>query len=246
MGVVAGAALVFAFAVRGFANSPPVVAFACEDGTVLATGDPDPAVFSVEASKGVRAFWCERYDEFGMATRVGSYWEIDASGQPRTEAGYVDSRLAGPVTVRNEDGGLFVRGFLENGEWSGRLEIFHENGVPWLEADFVAGQLEGDLRTRFSNGALESETHYQRGYEDGLARSFYPTAVGGRLKSEAHVEADQIVGRHRVLNPEGRLIRSIDWNSGPAEWASGGSGPPGLDVHPASLGDSVDSSRLDD
>lgn len=190
----------------------------CAEGSTLASGRPDRSLFAAAASKGVRAHWCERYDAEGRTTRTGPYWEVYANGRPRTQALYVGSRLTGPVTVRFEDGGLFLRGFLEKGEWSGDLEIFHENGEPWLEARFEAGRLEGPLRTHYPDGALESESHYQAGREDGLARSFYSTALGGRLKSEAHVEADDFVGRHRVLNREGKLVRSIDWSSGPAAW----------------------------
>jgi antitoxin component YwqK of YwqJK toxin-antitoxin module len=130
----------------------------------------------------------------------------------------VDSQLEGPVSVHNEDGTPFLRGFLEAGDWSGALKIFHGNGAVWFEARFESGQLAGALRTRFPDGALESETRFQAGREDGLARSFYPTAAGGRLKSEAHVEADQLVGRHRVLDRKGELIRVIDWNAAPSSW----------------------------
>jgi antitoxin component YwqK of YwqJK toxin-antitoxin module len=192
--------------------------FACEADATLATGRPDSGLFAIEASKDVRAFWCERYDSNGIATRSGPYWETYANGRTRTQANYVDSRLIGPVSILNEDGSLFLSGFLEGGEWSGPLEIFHENGAVWLEARFDSGHLEGGLRTRYPDGALESETRYQAGREDGLARSFYPTAAGGRLKSEAHVEADRLVGRHRLLDSRGRLIRSIDWEIGPAAW----------------------------
>jgi hypothetical protein len=194
--------------------------FECEHGATLATGRPDPDLFAREASKGVRAFWCERYDENGIAARTGPYWETYSNGGTRTQANYVESRLRGPVSIHNEDGSLFLRGFLEEGEWSGQLEIFHESGAIWFEAHFDSGHLEGALRTHFPDGALESETRYQAGREDGLARSFYPTAAGGRLKSEAHVEADRLVGRHRLLDRRGDLIRSIDWDIGPAAWRS--------------------------
>ena len=195
-------------------------AFVCDQGATLATGRPDPDLFASEASKDVSAFWCERYDENGIATRTGPYWETYSSGGTRTQANYFKSRLKGPVSIRNEDGSLFLRGFLEEGEWSGQLEIFHESGATWFEAHFDSGHLEGALRTHFPDGALESETRYQAGREDGLARSFYPTAAGGRLKSEAHVEADRLVGRHRLLDRRGDLIRSIDWDIGPAAWRS--------------------------
>ncbi len=204
--------------------------FACDPESTLATGRPDPGVFASNASKGVSAFWCERYDTNGIATRSGPYWETYPNGQTRTRAHYVDSHLKGPVSILNEDGSLFLRGFLENGEWSGPLEIFHESGAVWFEAHFDAGQLEGALRTHYPDGALESETRYQAGREDGLARSFYPTAAGGRLKSEAHVEADRLVGRHRLLDRRGRLIRSIDWDVGPAAWRS----VPARSANPAS------------
>jgi hypothetical protein len=190
----------------------------CQQGTTLATGDPDPTIFADEASKGVRAFWCERYDTDGMTTRTGPYWEIYSNGRPRTQAIYVNSQLSGPVTIRDEDGGVFARGFLKQSEWSGAFEIFHPNGATWFEASFESGRLEGEIRTHFPDGAIESESRYQAGREDGLARSFYPTAAGGRLKSEAHVEADQIVGEHRLLNRNGALVRSIDWDLGPAAW----------------------------
>ena len=201
--------------------APPVGAaaeFACASGATLATGRTDPDLLADEASNGVRAFWCERYDSYGTATRTGPYWETYSNGRIRTRAHYVDSQLQGPVSIYDQDGPLFLRGFLEAGEWSGVFELFHWNGSVWLEAHFEAGQLEGALRTRFPDGALESETRYQAGREDGLARSFYPTAAGGRLRSEAHVEADQLVGRQRLLDRKGELIRTIDWNTGPIAW----------------------------
>jgi len=191
---------------------------ACEAKSTLASGRPDRTIFAGAASKGVRAFWCERYDALGRTVRNGPYLDFYANGRPRIRAHYVDSQLAGPVTVRNEDGSLFLRGFLEDGQWAGDFEMYHDSGARWLEARFEAGVLEGALRTRFPDGALESESHYQAGREDGLARSFYPTALGGRLRSEAYVEADQIVGPHRVLGRDGELVRSIDQNLGPAAW----------------------------
>jgi antitoxin component YwqK of YwqJK toxin-antitoxin module len=156
----------------------------------------------------IRAFWCEHYDEQGTATRLGPYRELYPSGQLHLEAAYVDSRLAGPIEIRHEDGGLFARGFLDRGEWSGSLEIFHESGATWFEAEFQAGWLHGAVRTRYPDGALESETSFQSGREDGLARSFYPTSAGGRLKSEVQIEADQIIGRHLLLDRNGNPLPS--------------------------------------
>jgi hypothetical protein len=229
-----GTAAVVAFALActlpvGAADLSPS-AFVCESGETLATGRPDADLFAGEASKGVRAFWCERYDAIGIATRAGPYWETYSNGRTRTKANYVDSRLDGPVAIRHEDGSLFLRGFLKAGEWSGPLEIFHDSGSIWFAARFESGRLEGALRTHFPDGALESETRYQSGREDGLARSFYPTAAGGRLKSEAHVEADRLVGRHRLLDRRGNLIRLIDWDTGPAAWRSVPATPASADL----------------
>jgi hypothetical protein len=201
----------------------------CQAGSTLASGRPDSSLFARRASEGVRAFWCERYDENGQTKRTGAYWEVYANGRPRTQGLYVESRLTGPITIRHEDGSLFLRGFLDRGEWSGPLEIFHANGEVWFEARFEAGLLDGALRTHFPDGSLESESHYQRGREDGLARSFYPTSVGGRLKSEAHVEGDQLVGLHRVLDHDGELVRTIDWDDGPAAWLAPATRPAAAD-----------------
>jgi hypothetical protein len=229
-----GTAAVVAFALActlpaGAADLSPS-AFVCEPGETLATGRPDADLFAAEASKGVRAFWCERYDVIGIATRAGPYWETYPNGRTRTKASYVDSLLEGPVAIRHEDGSLFLRGFLEAGEWSGPLEIFHDSGRIWFAAQFESGRLEGALHTHFPDGALESETRYQAGREDGLARSFYPTAAGGRLKSEAHVEADRLVGQHRLLDPKGELVRSIDRDAGPAAWRRGPATPAAADL----------------
>jgi len=190
----------------------------CEDGAALASGPPDPNLLSREASQGIRAFWCERYDETGATQRHGLYREFYANGARRVDGHYVDSMLAGPIAIRNSDGSLFLRGFLEDGDWSGGLEIFHETGAVWFEAEFRSGSLVGPLRTHYPDGALESETRFQAGREDGLARSFYPSAAGGRLKSEAHVEADEIVGVHRLLDRNSEVVRSIDSNEGPPLW----------------------------
>lgn len=199
----------------GASAAPDVV---CADGATVASGVPDPSLLAREVSKGIRAVWCERYDEAGVATRLGPYREFYPNGRLRVSGQYVDSTLVGPVAIQNEDGTLFLRGFLDHSEWTGGFEIFHETGAVWFEAEFESGQLEGPLRTHYPDGALESETQFQAGREDGLARSFYPTAAGGRLRSEAHVEADQIVGVHRLLDRDGGLVRSIDWTDGPSTW----------------------------
>jgi hypothetical protein len=199
-------------------GSAAAVDLHCGDDSTLASGAPDSSLLIREVSTGIRAVWCEQYDSLGLATRLGPYREFYPSGVLRVSGQYLDSKLVGPVVIQNEDGTLFARGFLDQGEWAGAFEIFHETGAVWFEAEFRSGELQGPLRTRYPDGALESESQYQAGREDGLARSFYPTAAGGRLKSEAHVEADRIVGVHRLLDRKGKLVRSIDWTEGPPSW----------------------------
>jgi len=82
-----------------------------------------------------------------------------------------------------------------------------------------AGKLEGSVATFFPDGGLESETRFQAGREDGMARSFYPATAGGQLKSETRVEADALVGRHRIFDRLGSLERLIDWDSAPIDWS---------------------------
>jgi hypothetical protein len=165
----------------------------CAVGATLATGAPDPAIFAREASKDVRAFWCETYDTDGNALRAGVYWEVYPDGATRTRSRYVDSRIEGPVEVFDEAGGLWLRGDLDGGEWSGPLELFHPNGVTWLSARFRSGRLDGPVETRFPDGRVESSTHFQNGHEDGIATSYYPTSAGGGLRSQVRVEVDEIV-----------------------------------------------------
>ena len=165
----------------------------CSAGETLATGAADPAVFSREASRGVRAFWCETYDANGTSLRAGPYSELYPDGGTRTLARYVDSRIAGPVEIFDEDGSLWLRGELVGGSWTGSLEIFHANGARWLSAQFQAGQLDGPVETSFPDGSVESRTRFQAGREDGIATSYYPAQAGGGLRSQVRVEADEIV-----------------------------------------------------
>ena len=150
---------------------------------ILSTGPPDDAFLSEEASAGVRAFWCERYDAFGNAQRLGPYREVYANGQIRLESTYTKAgdttRLEGPVEIRNDDGSPFLRGFLKGGEWTGPLVMFHETGKPWFEGKFEGGQLDGPVRTRHSDGALESETRYSEGQEQRRARATRATPSPG-------------------------------------------------------------------
>ncbi|MEO2167175.1 MAG: hypothetical protein ABGY42_03470, partial [bacterium] len=81
---IAVVALVCEFLVASGASARP--GLVCESEAVLATGPVDPSLFAAEASKNVRAFWCERYDANGSAMRAGPYWEIYASGRTRTQA----------------------------------------------------------------------------------------------------------------------------------------------------------------
>ncbi len=165
----------------------------CEVGATLATGSPDIAIFAREASRGVRAFWCETYDVDGNARRAGGYWEIYPGGATRTLARYVDSRIDGPVEVFDEKGGIWLRGELAGGEWTGALEMFHANGALWLSTLFRAGQLDGPVETWYPDGSVESATRFLNGREDGIATSYYPAIAGGGLRSQVRVVADEIV-----------------------------------------------------
>jgi hypothetical protein len=192
----------------------------CEEGTTLASGAPDPSIFSAAASRGVRAIWCERYDQYGTTTRNGPYRELYPSGAVRTDARLSEGRLHGPIEIRHEEGGLWLRSFYVDGVEQGPLEIFHPRGERWLHAEMKDGKLHGGVRTLYPDGALESETRYQRGREHGLARSFHPARSGGRLHSEVRVESDRPVGTHRVLDVEGHLRLLLDRDAVPAAPAS--------------------------
>jgi hypothetical protein len=82
-----------------------------------------------------------------------------------------------------------------------------------LQLYFRSGRLNGLVQTFHPDGKLASETRYQNGREDGLARSFYASAIGGRLKSEAHLEGDDFVGTHRLFDRSGALTHTIDWQA---------------------------------
>lgn len=165
----------------------------CVVGATLATGSPDPAIFAREASRGVRAFWCETYDVDGNSQRGGAYWEIYPGGATRALARYVDSHIEGLVEIFDEDGSLWLRGELVRGEWAGTLEIFHANGAPWLSTHFRDGRLDGPVETRFPDGRVESSTRFQGGREEAVATSYYPAKAGGGLRSRVRVEGDEIV-----------------------------------------------------
>jgi len=188
----------------------------CGEGSSLASGSPDASIFSRAASPGVRAFWCERYDRYGRTTRTGPYRELYPSGAVRTEARLSEGRLEGPIEIRDEEGGLWLRSFYVDGVEQGPLEIFHPGGEPWIHAEMKDGRLHGHVRTLYPDGALESETRYENGREHGLARSFHPAGAGGRLHSEVRVEADRLIGTHRVLDVEGHPRLLLDRDAVPA------------------------------
>lgn len=174
-------------------SEPAEDPYLCDGGATLATGSPDTALFARDASRDVRAFWCETYDADGNARRDGAYWEVYPDGSTRSRARYVDAQLAGPVEVFDEAGGLWLRGELADGAWTGPLEIFHANGVRWLSALFHAGRLDGPVETRYPDGSIEATTYFQDGREDGIATSYYPATAGGGLRSQVRVEGDEIV-----------------------------------------------------
>ncbi len=182
----------------------------CAEGRVLASGPPDPQLFSRAASRGVVAEWCEAYDEFGHVRRSGPYRERYRSGRSRLEARYVNGRLEGPILAFDEDGFLFVRGELRNGRWIGTLSLLLPNGTAWFDANYVDGRLHGVVAIRHPDGALAAETRFTAGREQGLARSFYPTALGGGLLSEIRIEADAPAGPHRLFDDEGTILAPLD------------------------------------
>ncbi len=178
----------------------------CPAGSIQSVGPPDPALFSPEASRGIQAQWCETYDADGRSLRAGPYVERYPSGRIRTRANYAAGRFEGPIETALEDGRPFLRGFFRSGEWSGPLSVFHGNGEIWLRARFAGGRLDGPFTTHHADGSLASETRFQRGREDGLARTFYPRSLGAGLRTEVHVEADELTGAIRRFSHTGELL----------------------------------------
>ena len=191
---------------------------ACAEGQTLAGGPIDETVFARDASRGVRAEWCERYDALGRAVRVGLYRERYPDGGVRLVARYVDGRLTGPLVAYHEDGAVFLRGELAAGRWRGRLSLHHPNGELFWTGAFEDGRLDGRVELRHPDGGLAAEMRFQNGREDGPARSFYPAARGGGVQSEVHVEADALVGIHRVFDADGHVRLQADRDRAPASW----------------------------
>jgi hypothetical protein len=179
---------------------------ACPEDQIRASGAPERTIFSRQASVGIRAEWCEVYDASGRSTRVGAYIERYPTGLLRLEASYQGARLRGPVIAYHENGEVFLRGTLDDGEWSGAFSLYHENGGTWIAADFDGGLLNGPVTTLYPDGSRASETTFQRGQEDGLARNFYPTALGGGLRSETFVESDEVAGIRKRYAPSGEML----------------------------------------
>ncbi len=192
----------------------------CRAGETAASGAVDEAIFSRAASRGVRAEWCERYDADGRSERIGAYREHYPGGGLRTEATYEAGRLAGPVVAYHEDGTVFLEGALEGGEWVGPVTLRHTNGRLWWRGAFSEGALSGTVELKHPAGGLAAEMRFQGGREDGEARTFYPLEFGGGVRSNVHVEADELVGVHRVFDPQGRVVRRIDLDAAPREWAN--------------------------
>ncbi len=55
--------------------------------------------------------------------------------------------------------------------------------------------------------------------EDAEARTFYPLEIGGGVRNNVHVEADELVGVHRAFDPQGQVVRRIDLDAAPREWS---------------------------
>lgn len=159
-----------------FSNVAPVALRAgpdepvCGEGETLATGAADPAIVAREASRGVQAFWCETYGRDGSVRRAGPYWDRHPGGGLRVRAGYVESRLEGPVEIFDEEGALWLRGVLQGGDWQGDLTLFHANGQPWFLAHFEAGRVEGPVELRHADGSLEARIEPEARAEAHAAR----------------------------------------------------------------------------
>lgn len=191
----------------------------CAAGEVLATGRPDATIIAWEASPGVRAFWCETYDEQGNALRGGPYWDLHADGSPRIRARYVESRLEGAVEIFAEDGTLWLRGSLSQGEWSGPVEIFHADGERWFAARFEGGRLAGPVET-----AAPAER--------AGAAAFHPDArdpptVEGRPSPTPAENAER----------EGRPMARIDARGPAAALSAAGQASAAPSASPAAAGD---------
>jgi hypothetical protein len=194
---VLGVGLAVATPVRADDGGPreagPAVELHCGPTASRASGKPDPQIFSPAASKGIRALWCERYDSFGRALRVGPYRELYPNGGVRTEASFREDQLNGPLVLYHENGRPWLRSVYRDGVEIGPLEIFHPSGAIWLEGELAGGLLEGVVRTYLPEGSLESEIRFGStpvpGHEDvSRATAPRPSAAAG-VSPEAYPAA---------------------------------------------------------
>lgn len=150
----------------------------------------------------------ERYQADGSIEAAGQSREGRRVGVWREwrdgaleEVEFVDGVEHGP-TVRAYPNGGVEKGQYEGGRKVGTWVRFDARGNPVREAQWMANELQGTLRSYHPNGQLREEGEMLQGHKHGRWRAWFPS---GELETDQYYVCGVLWGPSKAYYPSGKL-----------------------------------------
>jgi uncharacterized protein len=152
----------------------------------------------------------------GLMDSVG--YMFHKNGTLAAEIGYRNNQPDGRATFYEEDGRLFMKFHLVDGErgtmivpknsteviFIGKhITYTHDKKIRTKTTYDQNGKLNGLFTPYFNNGTIEKEIQYVHGEIDGFYKEYYETGI---LKTETYYKAGKLMKEISCFSKKGRLI----------------------------------------
>lgn len=147
------------------------------------------------------------YDDQGQLDGLGE-GEVPKDGKPQFRGDWI---------FINDNGGVASEGkYGADGLKTGRWTLYHPNGKPAKELDYVAGKIEGAYKEFFDNGNLSVSATYRAGEPEGEAKLYYSC---GALREVRQYKQGKMDGPVQETYANGQLRRKSSFRDDKKEGA---------------------------
>jgi antitoxin component YwqK of YwqJK toxin-antitoxin module len=117
--------------------------------------------------------------------------------------------------VYNIDGKLLREEEYANGKLHGKVKQWKAfNGMPELELNYIAGELEGEQKYFFSDGKVKRLFNYKGGRMDGKQIEYWFKKSDDTLKVEHNYSGGVLHGMQRKWDKDGQLVYNYHFVAG--------------------------------
>lgn len=106
----------------------------------------------------------------------------------------------------------FMDGVITEGKLDGPAKIYYPNGKIWVEANYKAGKLNGQIIEYYTPvKSLKRTTNFDRGLRQGTEKKYY---TSGKIFTESNYQTNKLQGKYQVFYEKGKVLEESNYQNG--------------------------------